>query len=109
MSIIGCPGWLAGDVTRPSDVCGESGRGVGGGYLIGARQERRRELRKVVCVFTHLLPLYVSVSHPLDMVSHFPTWSFFRLSLCRSFCLAVILALAICFAARHTRRQEGGG
>ena len=83
----------------------------GGGGLVFDRSppRTRREHHKVVCVSTHLLPLCVSVSRPLDMVSHFPYLVVFRLSLCRSFCLAVILALAICFAARHTRRQEGGG
>lgn len=79
-----------------------------GGFDSRSPGPSRKTLQGHLC-FTHLLPRCFSVSHLLDTVSRFPTLSFFCLSLSPSFCLAVILALAICFLVRHTRRRREVG
>lgn len=102
MSITGCPGLLAGDVT-PLKCTVSAIRG-----LIGARQERVENSTRSLVFYTSATSLLLCLSHsgygfPL------PYLVVFCLSLSPSFCLVVILALTICFAVRHTQRRREAG
>lgn len=68
-----------------------------------------RKLFKAVCILTHLPPLCFSVSHSVDAGFPFRCLVIFCLSLSPSFCLVVILALAICFSVCRTQRRREAG
>lgn len=92
---------LAGDVSPLKCSAGERS---GGGVRSEPAKNVREKLHKVILCFTHLLPPSPSHSKygfPIPSLSD----PFSALSSSSS-CLVVILALAICFPAHHTRRQR---
>lgn len=101
MSITGCPGLLTGDVSPL--MCTVT--------AIGGFDRSPRicwKGYKVVCVI-HICYLSATTLSHTGYGFPFSYLIVFSLLLAPSFCLAVILALAICFAVRHTQRWRDIG